>query len=231
MAQNVPLDDSSFYLSFASDSLINNTITCDELGIRYRIYTPPKHSTSKESVTSFYRWDREVPQEMLVAELEKQKFSHRVRIAPGLGLDAFGPEVPFVPVTDFFPKNAIYPKTKRTFRASDGSQYIWKYKGDDIQLYNSDDKNRALARLIQTGYSLSKPMRLKLSQECIDILDEVVVTFIVVEEDRREAGSWYNKRDVGHLYLPFIENSYYAVPGAAAGGGGGAAAAAPGGGG
>ncbi|KAL5530829.1 hypothetical protein ACEPAF_7087 [Sanghuangporus sanghuang] len=211
MAQTVPPDDSSFYLIFASDSLTNNTITCDEIGTRYRIHTPRSPGTSKGSVTSFYRWDREVPQEVLIAELEKGKFSHRVRIAPGLGLDAFGPEVPFVPVTNFFPKNAIYPRTKRTFRASNGSQYIWKYKGDDIQLYSSDDKNRAVARLIQTGYSRSKPMRLKLSQECVDILDEVVVTFMVVEDDKEE------------------EISYYAVPGAAAGGGGAAAASGGGG--
>ena len=98
---STPSSDSSINLVFATESLSNNTIKCDELGIRYRIHTP---SVFGDRITSIHRWDNETQKEMLIAEMEKQSFSsQRIRIAPGIGLDAVGPSVPFVPVSKFFP--------------------------------------------------------------------------------------------------------------------------------
>lgn len=106
---SIPSSHWSTYLLFEADSLSNNIITCNELGIRYRIYTPLTIGIFKDPVTSIYRWDNETQQEILIAEIEKLIFSsQRIRMAPGTGLDALGPSAPFVPVGEFFPKTGVW---------------------------------------------------------------------------------------------------------------------------
>ncbi|KAL5530832.1 hypothetical protein ACEPAF_7090 [Sanghuangporus sanghuang] len=127
---SAPSDRWPYFLIFDTDKLSNNVITCNELGIRYRLHTPPRtHIFSDDRVTSVYRWDRESQQEIHVAEVEKRRHSQRVRIAPRIGLDALGPDVP------------------------------------------------------------SMPMHIKLTNGCIDILDELVVTCLIAEKKRREQRS------------------------------------------
>ncbi|KAL5512204.1 hypothetical protein ACEPAG_3489 [Sanghuangporus baumii] len=167
---SAPSDRWPYFLVFETDSLSKNVITCDELGIRYRVHTPPRtHIFGDDRVTSIYRWDRETQREIHVAEVEKRRHSGRMRIAPGIGLDALGPDVPFVLVREYFPTTGNWSRRKRIFRANNGREYIWKMQDRTIKLYPSDDKTYPIAKLTHSN-----------------ILDELVVTCLIAERKRRE---------------------------------------------
>ncbi|OCB91296.1 hypothetical protein A7U60_g1463 [Sanghuangporus baumii] len=180
---STPSDRWPYFLIFTTDKydLDNNTLTCEELGIRYRIYTPPVariFALTDDRVTSIYRWDSKAQREILIAEVEKRSHKQRMRIAPGTGLDAPGINVPFVPAKEYFPNTSGWSKTKRIFRASNGKEYIWRVY--DGTLYPSDDKSEPIAKF---GHA--------------DILDELVVTCLIAENERIEQDAARNAHRAG----------------------------------
>ncbi|KAL5488455.1 hypothetical protein ACEPAI_6573 [Sanghuangporus weigelae] len=185
---STPSERWPYFLNFTSDKykLDNNTLTCEELGIRYRIYTPPVtriFTLTDDRITSIYRLDPETQREILIAEVEKRFHKRRVRIAPGTGLDVPGLEAPFVRLKEYFP-NTKRTGIKRIFRASNGKEYIWKIY--DGKLYRSDDKSEPIAEYGHASAFGSTPMRIMFTNECLDILDEVVVTCLLAEQKRRD---------------------------------------------
>ncbi|KAL5508661.1 hypothetical protein ACEPAH_6282 [Sanghuangporus vaninii] len=185
---STPSDRWPYFLNFTSDiySIANNTLTCEELGIRYRIYTPPRErilTLTDDRITSIYRLDYEAQREILVAQLDNRSHKRHVRIAPGTGLDAPGLEVPFVRVKEYFPNVSKWSGTKRGFRASNGREYFWSIY--DGRLHRSDDKSEPIAKFSEARL-FGSPMHIKLTKECLDILDEIVVTCLIAEQKRRD---------------------------------------------
>ncbi|KAL5530831.1 hypothetical protein ACEPAF_7089 [Sanghuangporus sanghuang] len=188
---STPSDRWPYLLNFTSDiySIANNTLTCEELGIRYRIYTPPRErilTLTDDRITSIYRLDHETQREILVAQLDNRSHKRHMRIAPGTGLDAPGLEAPFVRVKEYFP-NVSKWGTKRGFRASNGREYFWRIY--DGRLHRSDDKSEPIAKFSEARLFGSPPMHIKLTNECLDILDEIVVTCLIAEQKRRDQTS------------------------------------------
>ncbi|KAL5512203.1 hypothetical protein ACEPAG_3488 [Sanghuangporus baumii] len=185
---STPSERWPYFLNFTSGKykIDNNTLTCEELGIRYRIYTPPVtriFTLTDDRITSIYRLDPKTQREILIAEVEKRSHKRRVRIAPGTGLDVPGLEAPFVRMKEYFP-NTSRSGIKRIFRASNGKDYIWKIY--DGKLYRSDDKSEPIAEYGHASAFGSTPMRIMFTNECLDILDEVVVTCLLSEQKRRD---------------------------------------------
>ena len=91
------------HLKLHTNDISTNTITCDDLGLHYRISTRAKPGSSNVLVTSFFRNHRANREwGVLVAEWERHVLStDRIRMAPGLEVDAYGPEVPFVSINKF----------------------------------------------------------------------------------------------------------------------------------
>ncbi|KAL5508663.1 hypothetical protein ACEPAH_6284 [Sanghuangporus vaninii] len=187
MGQVISVPPNHWYTSFTfdTDDLNNTTITCDDLELRYRILTKQSSGSFRGSVTSIFRNHRSVRHwDILVAEWERHTYStDRIRMAPDLEYNAYGPEVAFVSMNKFLP--AFAPWSENTFRASNGKRYIWKEQARTVMLYSKEFKNLPLAMLSQINPSLSGPMHIKLSRECEDILDEVLITCLIAESKRR----------------------------------------------
>ena len=105
MKQPVPISPDHWYtrLKLHTNDTSTNTITCDDLGLHYRISTRAKPGSSNVLVTSFFRNHRANREwGVLVAEWERRVLStDRIRMAPSLEVNAYGPEVSFVSINMF----------------------------------------------------------------------------------------------------------------------------------
>ncbi|OCB91293.1 hypothetical protein A7U60_g1460 [Sanghuangporus baumii] len=186
MGQVISVPPNHWYTSFTfdTDDLNNATITCGDLQLRYRILTKQSSGSFRGSVTSIFRNHRSVRQwDVLVAEWERHTYStDRIRMAPDLEYNA---EVASVSMNKFLPAVAPWSEDKSTFRASNGKRYIWKEQARTVMLYSKEFKRLPLAMLSQINLSRPGPMHIKLSRECEDILDEVLVTCLIAESKRR----------------------------------------------
>ncbi|KAL5488456.1 hypothetical protein ACEPAI_6574 [Sanghuangporus weigelae] len=196
---SAPSDRWPYSLIFSDKhNLDNNTLTCEELGLHYRIYTPPVtriFALTEDRVTSIYRWDSKAQREILIAEVEKRSHKQRMRIAPGAGLEVPGINAPFVSVKEYFRSTSKWSGTKRIFRASNGKECIWQIY--DGTLYSSDDKSEPIAKFGHASVFSSTPTHIKLNNGCTDILDELVVTCLIAEKEQSEQAATHNAHRAG----------------------------------
>ena len=105
MGQSPSIPSEHYRLIFSSNSLRNNEISCDALGIHYQLSTPT------DGLTSITRWDPRQENDILIAEWERKNYGKdRVRMASSQVLipDGCESEDGFVRVEEFMQKTGGY---------------------------------------------------------------------------------------------------------------------------
>ncbi|ESK89687.1 hypothetical protein Moror_16904 [Moniliophthora roreri MCA 2997] len=94
---------------------------------------------------------------------------------------------------DMVPKSDGFFSNGKSFIASDGQKYTWKMKSDGLRLRDTLDNTIAVFEESSVGFFgwKSRPAKLSISQA---IVDDIIATFVLVEQKRREAR---RKRNAG----------------------------------
>ncbi|EJC99347.1 uncharacterized protein FOMMEDRAFT_170634 [Fomitiporia mediterranea MF3/22] len=177
-------------LIFTRNSLSNNNIQCDALGIHYQLSTPKEIKTTRTTVVS--RWDPHQQKDVPVAEWEKRIIgSDRIRFIYNRPVieDDTESEDGLVPIGSFFPRTGGIPRSsyfRRSFTFN-GVTYTWRSRAYSLVLYRGE-KDVAVATFARRQYLVNRRRPyIALGPGCEDILDQLLVTCLYAEQKRREA--------------------------------------------
>ena len=90
-------------LLLTHNSLRNDTYNCDWAGIHFRVSTPTD-GIKTERITSIYRWDKRLHEEVLVAEWERNFTKDKFKFLKRADMPK-----DFQPVKEVFPRTWGYP--------------------------------------------------------------------------------------------------------------------------
>ncbi|PAV21215.1 hypothetical protein PNOK_0384200 [Pyrrhoderma noxium] len=188
-SDDVPNDNVRLHLK--TNSLRNNVISCDSLGLHYQVSTDTSGFRAHRMIY-ISKWIPSTDKQIPLAEWKRQicgRGSIKLfrELAPG---GSSPPE--FVPMKKFIYRQhlSIFLKGSnifnRTFTAKNGKTYTWKSRNFSLRLY-CDESDKVIVKYHFAHCLINKRNgSLELISDWEDIIDEIIVSFIVVEKLRRE---------------------------------------------
>ncbi|EJC99344.1 uncharacterized protein FOMMEDRAFT_148831 [Fomitiporia mediterranea MF3/22] len=177
-------------LTFLRNSLSNNTIQCDALGIHYQLSTPK--GIKATCTTTVSRLDVRLEKNIPVAEWEKKIFgSDRIQFTSNRPLIGDGKESEdgFIPIDSFFPRTGgmrCSTRFRRSFTVN-GITYTWRSRQFSLTLYRGDDDVPVATFAERRCFIHRRKPYITLGPGCEDILDQLLVTCLYAEQRRRAA--------------------------------------------
>ncbi|PVF94969.1 hypothetical protein CPB86DRAFT_788551 [Serendipita vermifera] len=164
----------SVYIQLSNNSVSNTTATCDSLGIHYDI------SKVNHRVVSVKKWDRTINQDLTVGEFKFHFFRRNQIRMRGDGK--------WMPITDFLRKGGSWSAV-RIFRGNDGNDYKWtKRKGKLVVVEASQNARKSQPLVKYHRHYGRTPSYLEIiDKSMLTSLDEIILSFLLVEKQRREA--------------------------------------------
>ncbi|PVF93503.1 hypothetical protein CPB86DRAFT_107727 [Serendipita vermifera] len=168
-------------LIFANNSVKNTTLSCDSLGIHYKV-----SRSRDDGIISVARWDRKTDQKVTVGQFRFRLFrKDQIKLASDTKWRNL--------------KEVLYKRKgecwtpDRSFVANNGTVYRWvlKHKGlEASQTLYYDDKQKGLdplVKYVRHYRTLSGPSYLEIIDSSVmDSLDLIVVTFLIMEKKKRD---------------------------------------------
>lgn len=120
MGQTPSIPSEYARLIFSNNSVRNNTLDCDALGIHYQLTTPTE-GIKLNRITTFSRWDPQTQENVEIADYERKSFGKdriRIRLGFGPGRHVNEPAESMAPLTDegeedgFVPLDRFLERTK-----------------------------------------------------------------------------------------------------------------------
>jgi len=164
-------------LEFCNKSVRRTTAQVDSLGIFY--------SVSKENgIINIRRWEQRTNAEVLIGQINIRFF--------GFSLVRFGgEEKPWNNVYEFLRReHGFILNPARTFTGSNGTDYRWCLPWNKLKLCPADGDTKHPLAIYHRNILSEKSYIEILDRSLLETLDLVVISFLIMENRRREA----NKR-------------------------------------
>ncbi|KAG8806369.1 hypothetical protein FRC17_005058 [Serendipita sp. 399] len=167
----------SIRLLMTGNSVRNNTISCDSLGIHYDV-----SRNTETNVITVQRWDSESNAFFFVGEFHLFAFKHdQIRM---------GSNGEWMLKRDYLYKEGSNPiSSARTFETKDGTKYRWKIRWDKLQLCHHSSANLGDEPLVIYHRHITggKPSYLEVRDPSVmKALDSIIVTFLIMEKEHRD---------------------------------------------
>ncbi|KZT36341.1 hypothetical protein SISSUDRAFT_1024350 [Sistotremastrum suecicum HHB10207 ss-3] len=160
-------------LSLTTTSLNNCVISNDSDAVFFEIVTPSWEPNN----TKIRRLDPNTRELELVAELERSGGMEKDGMTMGGGMKKKGPD-------------AVRLRGEHVFRGKDGKQYRWQEKKRQLQLIRQDEPDKPVATFHRERryffvLRMSRQPYLEIQPGCMETLDSLIVSFLLVERKRR----------------------------------------------
>ncbi|PAV22040.1 hypothetical protein PNOK_0199700 [Pyrrhoderma noxium] len=190
---SVEVPNDNVCLQLKTNSLRNNVLECDSLGFHYQVSTDISAPGRRATRSSFIsKWISKTDEQIPLAEWKrtltgKDTIKLSRELAPGGSSSS-----DFVPLQDFLNRQKLSAFLEgseifnRTFIGQNGKSYTWKSRSSSLKLH-CDESDRLIAKFHAPHYVFNKRNgELELVSDWEEILDDIIVTFVMVEKLRRE---------------------------------------------
>ncbi|KAG9043052.1 hypothetical protein FS837_010105 [Tulasnella sp. UAMH 9824] len=177
-----PIVDDMIRLNWTRNSVYNTIISSEDNEIMYEVSTPNVFSITKR-LTTVTRLDKSSGRRVFAGEIAWKALQMQTEVRVGWQ------NCEWILAREWL-KNPKGISTAKTFTATQGTQYRWKFRNLKYHLTSPDDppegRNPSLAIFDCPFLKGLRPAHLEVSSSVLHSLDYILVALLVMEKNRRD---------------------------------------------